>query len=988
MVRRVTPTLVGRTDELAVLERAFERLSETGPAAVLVAGEAGVGKSRVVEEAVIRFAAQGAGVLSGSCVQLVGEAIAFAPLAGALRELVQMTDAATLDAYLGVARDDLGRLVPELLTAGSTATSDATSTSRMFEMLLGVFERAAADRSLVLVIEDLHWADRSTLDFLLFLLRTLRAARVLVVATYRSDELDRQHPLRAVLGELERQRAIETIALRRFDRDEVGAQLESMLSARPDRSFVEEVFDRSGGNAFLVEELASTQSLTDGAGGGGGLAGLRNVLLARVERLEPRTQQLLRVMATAGNQVSHRLVAAVAGLDDLDLDDALRDAVEHHVLMVDEGGQGYNFRHDLVRSAIYDEVLPGTRVRLHTAYADALERDRTLGKNAAVVASAIALHRYAAHDLPRALVGAIDATHEASRSYAHAEALGHLERALEIWGAVPDASALTGIDEMAVMELAVDEAFRAGEVHRGVMLVDQALDQIDEQREPARAALLHERRARLLRVAMQEGMVQEAERGVALVPEPSPERALLLGTLAQCLFIEHGFGGFESRRVAEEAVEVARAVDSPSLLVSPLISLGTVLTFVGEHDRGIASLQEALALATELHDDEGRMRSTVNLSDAYDALGRLEEAIAAARDGIATARAVGLASMFGALLATNLGESLVKIGEWDEAQQELEGALGYAASGLAEIWVRSSLAELAIARGSFDVAREHIEVVRTQAAHLEPTQDAILLAQIRTQLAHAEGHLDVAGALVSEALESVAEQEVPSRYAMTLVCAGLAVEADVAEQARERSQEVGPDNRARQASLSRAVDAMPVDRNDERAHRALARAELARVNGVSTAEAWRATVDAWRLARDARFLAYSLYRLAQMQIAEGDREPAAASLTEAHGFASQLRAKPLQHDIEALARRARIDMAGTTRKSAGDGVGALGLTDREMQVLRHLAAGRSNAEIATALFISPKTASVHVSNIFTKIGVRNRTEAAAIAHELGVESDD
>jgi DNA-binding CsgD family transcriptional regulator len=987
MVRRVTPTLVGRTEELAVLERAFERLPEAGPAAVLVAGEAGVGKSRVVEEAVARFATQGAGVLSGSCVQLVGEAIAFAPLAGALRELVHVTDADTLDMYLGVARNDLARLVPELLTTGSTDTSDAASTSRMFELLLGVFERAAADRSLVLVIEDLHWADRSTLDFLLFLLRTLRAARVLVVATYRSDELDRQHPLRAVLGELERQRAIETISLRRFDRDEVGTQLESMLSARPDRSFVDEVFDRSGGNAFLVEELASAQSLTD-AGGGGQASGLRNVLLARVERLEPRTQQLLRVMATAGNQVSHRLVAAVAGLDDLDLDDALRDAVEHHVLMVDEGGQGYNFRHDLVRSAIYDEVLPGTRVRLHTAYADALEGDRTLGKNTAVVASAIALHRYAAHDLPRALVGAIDATHEASRSYAHAEALAHLERALEIWGAVPDASVLTGIDEMAVLELAVDEAFRAGEVHRGLMLVDQALDQIDEQREPARAALLHERRARLLRVAMQEGMVQEAERGVALVPEPSPERALLLGTLAQCLFIEHGFGGFESRQVAEEAVEVARTVDSPSLLVSPLISLGTVLTFVGEHDRGIASLKEALALATELHDDEGRMRSTVNLTDAYDALGRLEEAIAAARDGIATARAVGLASMFGALLATNLGESLVKIGEWDEAQRELESALGFAASGLAEIWVRSSLAELAVARGSFDVAREHIEIVRAQAGHLEPTQDAILLAQVRAQLAHAEGQLEVAGALVSEALESIAEQEVPSRYAMTLVCAGLAVEAAVAEHARERAQDVASENRARREALAQAVEAMPVDRNDERAYRALAHAELARVDGESTAEMWRAAVDGWRLARDARFLAYSLYRLAQMQIAGGDREPAAASLAEAHAFASKLGAAPLQQDIEALARRARIDVVGVAARASGDGIGALGLTDREMQVLGHLAAGRSNAEIATALFISPKTASVHVSNIFTKLGVRNRTEAAAIAHDLGIESDD
>ncbi|MCU1426495.1 MAG: hypothetical protein JWL83_495 [Actinomycetia bacterium] len=985
---RVTPSLVGRTNDLAALARAYERALDAESVMVVVGGEAGVGKSRLVEEAATRFVARSARVLSGSCVQLTGEAIPFAPLAGALRQLVRSTDAEVLATFLGPARTDLARLLPELGAQTEGDHSEAAATSRLFELLLGVFERVAADQPLVLIVEDLHWADRSTLDFLTFFVRVLRASRVLVVATYRSDELERQHPLRPLLADLERQRNVERISLERFGREDVAAQLESMFATRPDRRFVEEVFERSSGNAFLVEELASALRSGDRA-----LAPeLRDVLLARVERLAPRTQQLLRVMATGGNRVSHRLIAAVAGLDDLDLDDALREAVEHHVLMVDEGGHGYTFRHDLVCGAIYGVVLPGTRVRLHTAYAEALERDRTLGETDAIVASAIALHRYAAHDLPRALAGAIAAAQEASRAYAHTDALGHLERALEIWDAVPDAATLAQNDEMGLMELAVDAAFRGGEIHRGLLLVDHALEQIDEGREPVRAALLHERRARLLRVLARDGVVEEAERAVALVPEPSAERALVLGTLAQFMVVARGGFDDDTRRVAQEAVEVARAVDARAYLVGPLTTLGTTLVYAGEHEQGLASLREALATASELHDDEGRMRAFVNLSDALDMLGRLEEAVSVARAGIDHARNVGLISMFGVLLSSNLTESLIKLRQWDEAEHVLDEALAFAAAGLAELWLRQVIAELALARGARDIAREQLDLLRTAVPTGVPTQEALLLAAACTQLELDEGRLDAASDVVAAALASL-EVGLPNRYAAVLVSLGLRVEADLAERGRRQRANVGDEHIARVDVLARAANGLPDDRSESRAHRALCDAELARVRDASTTTLWRAAVDAWRAARDPRFLAYGLFRLGETQIANGERDAATESLLEAHAITTQVGAEPLRHDIEALARRARVDIRdardGETRPGdAGADMAALGLTDRELQVLAQVATGASNGEIATALYISRKTASVHVSNILMKLGVRNRVEAAAIAHRIGVGVDD
>jgi predicted ATPase len=362
----VSPILIARHEELAFLNAAATHAAASAPAVVVVGGEAGVGKTRLVNEAVSDLEANGFRVLTGACVELGGEALPLAPLVDAVRALERSLSTGELAAALGGARPMLARLLPELDTDGS-ATRAELQPARLYELVLGMLGRLAEDTPLALVVEDLHWADGLTLDLVAFLVRALRDVRVLVVATYRSDELHRGHPVRRLLTELERVRAVERLELRRFSREEVVQQLQAILGAAPEPALAEVVFERSEGNAFLVEEML----LVVESGAHEVPPSLRDVLLARVERLSEPAQRVLRAAAAAGGRISEPLIAAVTGVAERDFLDALRETVEHHLLVVD--GSGYRFRHALVRDAVYEEMLPGERVRLHASFGTAID---------------------------------------------------------------------------------------------------------------------------------------------------------------------------------------------------------------------------------------------------------------------------------------------------------------------------------------------------------------------------------------------------------------------------------------------------------------------------------------------------------------------------------------------------------------------------------------------------------------------------------------
>jgi DNA-binding CsgD family transcriptional regulator len=940
-----------------------------------------VGKTRLVGEAMARARADGARVLTGGCVELGGDGLPFAPLVDALRALARTTDDEQLDAFLGPARSELARLLPELDPEASLVRTDGDSaTARLFELILGVIGRLAADRPLMFVVEDLHWADRSTLDLFAFLVRVLPAGAVLLVGTFRSDELHRRHPLRPLLASLERVRSVQRIDLQPFTRAEVDEQLTAILGHRADPGLVELVAERSEGNAFLVEEILGI------ARSGGDIdrlpQSLRDVLLARAEQLAPAVHQVVRTVAVAGRRVPDRLLAAVAGLPDDDLHGALRQAVEHQVLVVDESG--YAFRHALVRDAVYDDMLPAERMRTHVAYGEAVEKRPQLAGDEGSAIEALAHHWYAAHDLPRALPAAIGAARHAIAAYAAVDAERHLERALEIWAQVPDAAQRAGLDHLGVLELAINAALAAGHERRALPLADAALEEVDRESDPARAALLLERRAEALRwIGRGEEGLADLERAAALADAdpPTAEMAIVLTALANAHLLRSG-DLTATREIAERGARAARAVGDLRREAAALITLGGTLWSEGRFDDGMRVLEEARRIAEELGDPVLTLRAVGNLSDALELLGRHEAAHEQAMQGLTLSREVGMSRKYGGLLAYNAAEPLVRLGRWEEASRVVdEGARLAPADGRLDP-LDLLRAAIAVARGDLDAAAQCVERARPFATG--DVQHASDLAAVEVELNVARGDLQAAREQAARALDDpdIAAAE---RFCWRLVWLASRAEADAATRARDHRE---PDDRAqaRVQELAALAARLPQQTPANRGYAELAVAEQARAMGDPAAGHWEAAAASRLAAGEPYFAAYALLRLAEARLAGGDRQAAADAARQAASLAREVGATPVADEAHALARRGRLDIrdgaGGVTPAPSTDD--RFGLTDREREVLRLVADGRSNAQIGAELFISPKTASVHVSNIIAKLGVSGRVEAAAVAHRLGL----
>ncbi|KOU10512.1 MULTISPECIES: helix-turn-helix transcriptional regulator [unclassified Streptomyces] len=993
--RSVSPVFVGRADELAVLTDALTRAAGREPQAMLIGGEAGVGKTRLTEEFLCEADRRGAVVAVGGCVEIGAEGLPFAPFSTALRTLHRLLPEELAAAAAGQ-EDELARILPEL---GDTPRGphDEESTARLFELTARMLERLAADRTVVLVLEDLHWADTSTRHLLSYLFRTLAAGRLVVVATYRSDDVHRRHPLRPLLAELDRLRTVRKIELSRFNRAEVRRQLAGILAAQPDEDFVDTVFDRSDGNAFFVEELVASRE----SGCRTGLTeSLRDLLLVRVEVLPDETQRLVRIVAEGGSTVEYPLLRAVAGLTEDELIEALRAAVGANILLATPDGDGYRFRHSLVREAVSDDLLPGERARVNRRYAEAVEADAHLIRAEERVIR-LASYWYHANDPAKALPAVLAASVAARRRHAYSEQLNLLERALDLWESAPEDvrdalrpadytdvyppcgcdPATTPLQRLDLLAEATVAARYGGERERALKITKTALRLLEEHGDPLRAAWFWTERSRLVAGLGRGDGWEEIARAQDLVrglPPSQVHAEVLVRAASWGMLHKPGPGNLAA---AERAVEYARMVGAAETELNARITVGALLTDAGDGPGGLAEMHAVRERATELGLALLAGRAHINLTSQLESLGRSHEAVELSEQGAELARRSRLldteAWVFG-----NMAESLYSLGRWDEAAEAARRTLLVGQSAAPRGSASARLAYLALARGELTEATHRLAAAHTHfGAHETQPQHRIPLHRLAIGIAAGEGRI----ADVRTETATAADRGFPlgqHRYAWPLLLASASAEADARGLPAAEAGRVAALGVLRGAARTLATPA-PV----WIAHAEFLRAELLRAEARDTVADWTAVEESVRPLERPYLLARARHRLAEALLAVGDREPAAALLREAHATADRIGSRRLREDLALLSRRARIPLTADDAppgepEAEPDPVEALGLTSREQDVLRLVAAGSTNRKIAEELFISPKTASVHVSNILAKLGVAGRGEAAALAHRL------
>src|SRR5829696_3858673 len=627
---------IGRAAELGRLKGALDRAEHGRPQLVLVAGDAGVGKTRLLAEFADQAQQRGARVLTGGCVELGDIGLAYLPVVDALHGLADDPADAELLTEVAATAPAVGRLLRGIQHAGSAVAqaSGGLDQLQVFDAVRALLVGRAGRSPVVVLLEDLHWADRATRDLVAFLARTLRTGRVMLVVSYRSDELHRRHPLRLLLAELIRLPGVERLELAPFSRAELAEHLEAIAGVPLAADQLERIYERSEGNPFYAEQLLAASA---GDAQVELPATLADVLVARVQGLSEPAQQVLRVAAVAGRRVSHRLLAEVAGWPEADLERGLREGIGAGVLVTDSTTRTYAFRHALLQEVVYADLLPSEQVRLHASYA------RLLAAEPEGVAAELAHHCLASHDLAGALGASIGAAQDAEAVLAPAETLRHLSSALRLWERVPDPAAVTGTDRVKLLLRAAAAANAAGEPQRAAGLAEEAAAAADATADPAQAAVAHERLGLCLLAA---GRVEEAVRArasaVELVPALPPTRLRARVTAAMAQALINAGRQEEARRWCDEALRVARAIGSAEEEADVLVTRGMIEEIHHDPASARSLFAAGRARAAAAGNREIESRALVNLAWLEFGQGNLAAARAVFDEGVELAQRTGL----------------------------------------------------------------------------------------------------------------------------------------------------------------------------------------------------------------------------------------------------------------------------------------------------------------------------------------------------------
>lgn len=966
-------SLVGRTDELAALATAADAVLGGSHQVMVVSGEAGIGKSSLVEAFASRQVADGWGHHVGHCIEYADRALPFGPI-GALLRSVLLDDLDHVDELVGNHRVDLAMLLPELRPGVDEASSFAGDVDRLFDAITAVLSAAARRRPLVVVVEDIHWADTASLDLLASLVRSLGRARVLLIITERTGALMRSHPLHTWLAELKRFPTVHQLAVAGLSRDELAQQAAAILGRRPEPALVDDLVIRTGGNAYFSQELLMARR-----NGSDALpTSLIAFLTSRLDRLADDDKTLLRAMAVAGGSLTHGLLAAM--VPDVDVSAGIRRLFDASIVVVD--GHDLRFRHALLREAILADVLPFEAEVLHRRAAEAIVADPQRGSSPSDLMS-LALHWGAANDPAESLAAAVVAAEAASGVAAYGTAADLGLQALSAWPLVPHAASLTGVDQLDVLVGTVDSLAACYRGAEAVRLVDTALASWAGDVRPAQRALLLSRLApiqfHLGNPTASRELLDEAQHLVG--DEESAESAQVHHRVSKQALADGLIR--PAHDAAERAIEIAEEHGPRVVLVEALTTKALAVSVTGDPERGLTLAQQAreIAMAEGLVSQVANTYRTEMLGAVFND-GRTDASLRAAEAGLAHAEA-HCGPRWRADFRLDLGLGLVEAGRLSDAAPLIEELLSSPLDDLRRLTVLQVAGLHALCTGSLDLAETFLDDATEIAERYQSAQETGVQDRLLAELARRRGDLPGALALIDRALDLQLQSDNVSytresilervRIVAAMVRAGTADEALVDE-------------------VRRLVAGSSVEGKANQAMRRLMEAELAAMTGELTdalvAEALR-HAEACGLRYEAaqvRLLAVEAARKAG-----ADREQLAADLVELSSIATDHGMDWISLRVTELAREARVALPGGAAAIQGvaSRPGAAAhhdLTPREIEVLALLAEGLTNKAIGARLYVSPRTVSTHVSNLLAKLGLANRAEAAAAFHRFGIEA--